>query len=334
MRVLVTGGAGFIGAFVCKALLARGDQVIACDNLNDYYDPDLKRARLSWLQTEPGFEFHACDIRDEHAVKALFANGIDRVCHLAAQAGVRYSLENPRAYVESNLGGFFNILEGSREAKVEHLVFASTSSVYGANTRIPFSTTDNVDHPLSFYAATKKSNELMAHTYAHLHGLPVTGLRFFTVYGPWGRPDMALFRFTQRMLKGESIPVYGYGEQSRDFTYIDDVVQGVVAVVDKTAEPNPEWDGHNPDPASATAPYRIYNIGNQTPIKLLDFITTLEHALGVKAHLDLQPMVPGDVPNTWADSSALEQAVGYCPDTPLHHGIAEFVSWYRQYYQC
>jgi UDP-glucuronate 4-epimerase len=334
MRVLVTGAAGFIGAFVCKALLQRGDEVIACDNLNDYYDPELKRARLSWLNGQPGFSFHTCDIRDGDAVRALFAPGIDRVCHLAAQAGVRYSLKNPRTYVESNLSGFFSILDAAREAEVDHFVFASTSSVYGANTRVPFSTADNVDHPLSFYAATKKSNELMAHTYAHLYGLPVTGLRFFTVYGPWGRPDMALFRFTEKMLKGDSIPVYGYGEQSRDFTYIEDVVKGVIATLDQAAQPCATWDGHSPDPATSTAPYRIYNIGNQTPVKLMDFIATLERALGIQAKVDLQPMVPGDVPHTWADSSALQDAVGYCPDTPLQHGIAEFVSWYRQYYQC
>ena len=332
MPILVTGAAGFIGAFVCRALLARGDQVIGCDNLNDYYDPGLKRDRLKYLLDSPGFAFHQVDVRDAEALQKLFEPGVDRVCHLAAQAGVRYSFKNPRAYVQSNLEGFFNVLEAAQQAAVAHFVFASTSSVYGANTKVPFSVDDNVDHPLSFYAATKKANELMAHTFAHLHGLPVTGLRFFTVYGPWGRPDMALFRFTERMLAGEPIPVYGHGRQSRDFTYIDDVVEGVLATIDNPATPDPDWQGDAPRPGSAAAPYRIYNIGNQRPVQLLDFIRVLEQALGVQAELDLQPMVPGDVPNTWADSSALAEAVGYAPSTPIAEGVRRFVEWYREYY--
>ncbi len=332
MKVLVTGAAGFIGAFVAKALLERGDEVVGIDNLNDYYDPALKSARLELLKPYPGFRFEQVDIRDASALRQA-AQGCQRICHLAAQAGVRYSFTNPRAYVESNLDGFFNILEVSQQLAVDHLVFASTSSVYGANTAVPFRENAGADHPLSFYAATKKANELMAHAFAHLHNLPMTGLRFFTVYGPWGRPDMALFRFTRMMLAGESIPVYGHGQQSRDFTYIDDIVAGVVATLDQTAVGNPQWRGEHPDPSSSAAPWRIYNIGNQTPIALMHFIEVLQDCLGVKAQLDLQPMVPGDVPNTWADTQALDRAVGYQPNTPVETGIARFVDWYRSYYQ-
>ena len=332
MKVLVTGVAGFIGAFVAKALLERGDEVVGIDNLNDYYDPTLKSARLDWLKPYPGFHFEQVDIRDASALRQA-AQGCQRICHLAAQAGVRYSFANPRAYVESNLDGFFNILEVCQQLKVEHLVYASTSSVYGANTAVPFRENAGADHPLSFYAATKKANELMAHAFAHLHNLPVTGLRFFTVYGPWGRPDMALFRFTRMMLAGESIPVYGHGQQSRDFTYIDDIVAGVVATLDQTATANSRWNGEQPDPSSSTAPWRIYNIGNQNPIALMRFIEVLQDCLGIQARLDMQPMVPGDVPNTWADTQTLAQAVGYQPNTPVETGIARFVDWYRSYYK-
>ena len=332
MKVLVTGVAGFIGAFVAKALLERGDEVVGIDNLNDYYDPALKSARLEWLKPYPGFRFEPVDIRDASALRQA-AQGCQRICHLAAQAGVRYSFANPRAYVESNLDGFFNMLEVSQQLDIEHLVYASTSSVYGANTAVPFRENAGADHPLSFYAATKKANELMAHAFAHLHQLPVTGLRFFTVYGPWGRPDMALFRFTRMMLAGESIPVYGHGQQSRDFTYIDDIVAGVVATLDQSATANTHWNGEQPDPSSSTAPWRIYNIGNQNPIALMRFIEVLQDCLGIQAQLDMQPMVPGDVPNTWADTQALEQAVGYQPNTPVEIGIARFVDWYRSYYQ-
>lgn len=332
MKVLVTGVAGFIGSFVAKALLERGDEVVGIDNLNDYYDPSLKRARLDWLTPYPGFRFAEVDIRDTQALHNA-ADGCQRICHLAAQAGVRYSFANPRAYVESNLDGFFNILEVTEKQRIEHLVFASTSSVYGANTAVPFRESGPADHPMSFYAATKKANELMAHAFAHLHGLPMTGLRFFTVYGPWGRPDMALFRFTRMMLAGESIPVYGHGRQSRDFTYIDDIVAGVIRTIDQPASPNPQWSGDAPEPSSSSAPWRIYNIGNQAPVPLMRFIEVLQECLGVTATLDLQPMVPGDVPNTWADTSTLDHAVGYQPDTPIETGVARFVEWYRNYYQ-
>ncbi len=332
MKVLVTGAAGFIGAFVAKALLERGDDVVGIDNLNDYYDPALKQARLDWLKPYPGFRFEAVDVRDAGAMRKA-AEGCQRICHLAAQAGVRYSFANPRAYVESNLDGFFNVLEVGQALDVEHLVYASTSSVYGANTAVPFRESVAADHPMSFYAATKKANELMAHAFAHLHQLPLTGLRFFTVYGPWGRPDMALFRFTQMMLAGESIPVYGHGQQSRDFTYVDDIVAGVVKTIDQPATGNPQWTGDAPDPSSSQAPWRIYNIGNQNPVQLMRFIDVLQDCLGVRAKLDMQPMVPGDVPNTWADTSALNQAVGYQPTTPIETGVARFVDWYRNYYQ-
>jgi UDP-glucuronate 4-epimerase len=332
VKVLVTGVAGFIGTFVAQALLARGDEVVGIDNLNDYYDPALKQSRLKLLTGQAGFKFHQMDIADEAGVRDV-VDGVDRVCHLAAQAGVRYSFANPRAYVMSNLLGFFNVLEAAQLAGVEHLVYASSSSVYGANTKVPFSVDDSVDHPLSFYAATKKSNELMAHSFAHLHGLPVTGLRFFTVYGPWGRPDMALFRFTQMILAGEPIPVYSYGEQSRDFTYIDDIVTGVVQVIDRIPQAHSGEEGGDVRPGGTAAPYRVFNIGSQRPVRLMHFIEVLERSLGVKAKLDLQPMVPGDVPNTWADCSDLASAVGYAPNIPIETGVSRFVEWYRDYYR-
>ena len=333
MKVLVTGAAGFIGAHVAQRLLARGDEVVGLDNLNDYYDVSLKEARLALLKDEPSFTFHRGDIADADAVNAVFTKHRPvRVVHLAAQAGVRYSLTNPRAYTDSNITGFLNILEACRHNEIEHLVFASSSSVYGANERQPFSEHDNVDHPVSLYAATKKANELMAHTYAHLFGLPVTGLRFFTVYGPWGRPDMALFKFTRGILAGEAIPVFNQGRMVRDFTYIDDIVEGVVRVLDQTAEPDPRWTGVDPDPARSRAPYRVFNIGNNNPVELLRYIEVLETALGKKATLELLPIQPGDVPSTSADVSELEKAVGFRPRTTVEEGIGRFVEWYRGYY--
>jgi UDP-glucuronate 4-epimerase len=334
MRVLVTGAAGFIGYHVAGRLLARGDEVIGLDNLNPYYDPTLKEARLARLASEPGFRFERIDLADRKAMEALFAGGrIGRVVHLAAQAGVRYSVENPHAYADSNLTGTLHVLEGCRHHGIEHLVFASTSSVYGANTKMPFSVHDNVDHPLSFYAATKKANELMAHTYAGLYGLPVTGLRFFTVYGPWGRPDMALFQFTRNILAGKPIDVFNYGKHRRDFTYVDDIAGGVVAALDHVAAPNPSWDGNAPDPATSRAPYRIYNIGNNRPVELMHYIAVLEDCLGRKAELNLLPLQVGDVPDTWADAEDLVRDVGYRPSTPVEEGVAKFVTWYREYYR-
>jgi UDP-glucuronate 4-epimerase len=334
MRVLVTGAAGFIGYHVSKRLLDRGDEVIGVDNLNDYYDPKLKEARLALLEGREGFHFRRVDISDRDAMRLLFeADRPQRVVNLAAQAGVRYSLVNPQAYIDANIQGFLNILEGSRHHGVEHVVFASSSSVYGANTAQPFSEHHNVDHPVSLYAATKKANELMAHTYASLFNVPVTGLRFFTVYGPWGRPDMALFLFTRGILAGQPIPVYNHGNMIRDFTYIDDIVEGVVRVIDTVAAPDPKWSGADPDPARSYAPYRIFNIGNNRPVPLLDFIGALETCLGTKAKLELLPMQPGDVPSTMADVAELEQAVGFRPTTPIQDGIARFVEWYRDYYQ-
>ncbi len=332
MKVLVTGAAGFIGAHVAHYLLDRGDAVVGIDNINDYYDVKLKYARLERLQGRSGFSFHKLDVADRESMAELFAReGIQRVVHLAAQAGVRYSLVNPNAYVDSNLVGFMNILEGCRHHGIEHLVYASSSSVYGANTSMPFSVHDNVDHPLSMYAATKKANELMAHTYSHLYGLPTTGLRFFTVYGPWGRPDMALFLFTQKILAGEPIDVFNYGKHRRDFTYIDDIVEGVVRTLDHVAEPNPQWTGDAPDPGSSRAPYRIYNIGNSQPVELLRYIEVLEECLGRKAQMNLLPMQPGDVPDTYADVEDLSRDVGYRPSTPVEVGVARFVDWYRGY---
>jgi UDP-glucuronate 4-epimerase len=334
MRVLVTGAAGFIGYHVAERLLARGDEVIGLDNLNPYYDPSLKRARLARLARSPGFRFEQVDLADRAAMEALFAAArISRAVHLGAQAGVRYSIENPHAYADSNLVGTLHVLEGCRHHRVEHLVFASTSSVYGANTEMPFSVHQNVDHPLSFYAATKKANELMAHSYAALYGLPVTGLRFFTVYGPWGRPDMALFLFTRNILAGKPIDVFNYGRHRRDFTYIDDIVGGVVASLDRVAAPDPAWSGDRPDPATSRAPYRLYNIGNNRPVELMHYIEVLEQCLGRKAEKNLLPMQAGDVPDTWADAEDLVREVGYRPSTPVEEGIAKFVAWYLDYYR-
>ena len=333
MRVLVTGAAGFIGYHVSKRLLDRGDEVIGVDNLNDYYDPTLKEARLALLEGREGFLFRRVDIADRDAMRLLFeTDRPQRVVNLAAQAGVRYSLINPQAYIDANIQGFLNILEGSRHHGVEHVVFASSSSVYGANTAQPFSEHHNVDHPVSLYAATKKANELMAHTYASLFKVPVTGLRFFTVYGPWGRPDMALFLFTRGILADQPIPVFNHGNMIRDFTYIDDIVEGVVRVIDNVAAPDPEWSAADPDPARSYAPYRIFNIGNNRPVPLLDYIGALETCLGKKAKMELLPMQPGDVPSTMADVTELEQAVGFRPTTTIQDGIARFVEWYKDYY--
>jgi UDP-glucuronate 4-epimerase len=332
--ILVTGAAGFIGHYVSLRLLERGDEVVGIDNLNDYYDPSLKQARLERLRAHDRFRFVKLDVVDREGMRALFAESKPRrVVHLAAQAGVRYSLTNPHAYTSSNIEGFLNILEGCRHNGVEHLVYASSSSVYGANERQPFSEHHNVDHPVSLYAATKKANELMAHTYAHLYRLPVTGLRFFTVYGPWGRPDMALFLFTRGILAGEPIDVYNEGRMVRDFTYIDDIVEGVVRVLDRTAEPDPSWSGAAPDPARSNAPYRVFNIGNNQPVQLLDYIGAIEKALGRKAEMRLLPMQPGDVRSTMADVSELEAAVGFRPRTSVEEGVARFVAWYREFYK-
>jgi UDP-glucuronate 4-epimerase len=334
MKILVTGAAGFIGFHTARALLNRGDHVVGLDNLNDYYDVTLKQARLEQLEGRNGFNFAKIDLSNRSAMEDLFAREkFDRVIHLAAQAGVRYSIENPHAYVNSNLTGFMNILEGCRHSDVQHLVYASSSSVYGANTAKPFSIHQNVDHPLSLYGATKKSNELMAHTYAHLYGLPVTGLRFFTVYGPWGRPDMALFLFTKKILAGEPIDVFNNGEHSRDFTYIDDIVEGVVRSVDRVAEPNESWSGDAPDPGTSAAPYRLYNIGNNNPVQLMDYIAYLEKALGKKATKNFLPLQPGDVPETYADIDDLARDIGYQPATNIEDGIAKFIEWYRGYYE-
>ena len=334
MRVLVTGAAGFIGYHVAERLLERGDDVVGLDNMNPYYDPSLKRARLARLARSRGFRFEQVDLADRAAMEALFsAARISRAVHLGAQAGVRYSIENPHAYADSNLVGTLHVLEGCRHHGVEHLVFASTSSVYGANTNMPFSVHQNVDHPLSFYAATKKANELMAHAYASLYGLPVTGLRFFTVYGPWGRPDMALFLFTRNILAGKPIDVFNYGRHRRDFTYIDDIVGGVVASLDRVATPDPAWSGDRPDPATSRVPYRLYNIGNNRPVELMHYIEVLEQCLGRKAEKNLLPMQAGDVPDTWADAEDLVREVGYRPSTPVEEGVAKFVAWYLDYYR-
>lgn len=333
MKVLVTGCAGFIGMHVAKRLLERGDEVVGIDNVNDYYDPDLKLARLAQLQPHPCFSFRRLDISDGAAMSGLFAaERFPRVVHLAAQAGVRYSLKNPQAYVNSNVTGFLNMLEGCRHHGCEHLVFASSSSVYGANRKLPFSEHDNTDHPVSLYAATKKANELMAHTYSHLFGLPVTGLRFFTVYGPWGRPDMSLALFTRAILEGRPIDVFNHGDMERDFTYVDDIVEGVVRILDVVPQGDPNVDMTEPDPATSYAPYRLYNIGNNRPVKLTRFIELVEASLGRKATLNLLPMQPGDVPATYADVDDLGRAVGFRPSTPLEEGIARYVAWYREYY--
>ncbi len=334
MKVLITGAAGFIGAHVARLLLDRGDEVVGLDNLNDYYDVSLKEARLARLQGDERFRFVRLDLADRAGIEQLFAaERFDRVVNLAAQAGVRYSLENPHAYVDSNIVGFLHILEGCRHHGVEHLVYASSSSVYGANETMPFSVHDNVDHPLSLYAASKKANELMAHTYSHLYGLPSTGLRFFTVYGPWGRPDMALFLFTRKLLAGEPIDVFNHGHHKRDFTYIDDIAEGVVRALDHPPAGNPQWSGVDPDPGTSRAPWRVFNIGNSRPVELLTYIETLERALGVKAQMNLLPLQPGDVPDTWADTAALEAETGYAPSTPVEEGVERFVAWYRDYYR-
>ncbi len=333
-RILVTGAAGFIGFHLTQRLLARGDQVVGLDNLNDYYDVSLKQARLAQLEGHANFRFVNLELADREGIAALFAaEPFDKVVNLAAQAGVRYSLQNPHAYVDSNLVGFVNVLEGCRHNGVKHLVYASSSSVYGANTRMPFSVHHNVDHPVSLYAATKKANELMAHTYAHLYGLPCTGLRFFTVYGPWGRPDMALFLFTQAILEGRPIDVFNYGKMRRDFTFVDDIVEGVIRVTDNVATGNPEWNGDAPDPGTSAAPYRLYNIGNNNPVELMYLIETLEGALGKKAEKNLLSIQPGDVPATYADVDALIADVGFKPATPIEEGVRRFVEWYRGYYR-
>lgn len=334
MKILVTGAAGFIGSALSLKLLARGDEVVGIDNLNDYYNVNLKLARLERLRSYDNFKFIKLEIADRPAMEALFAREqFHRVMHLAAQAGVRYSITNPHAYIDSNIVGFINILEGCRHHAVEHLAYASSSSVYGGNTKMPFSVHDNVDHPVSLYAASKKANELMAHTYSHLYNLPTTGLRFFTVYGPWGRPDMSLFTFTRNILEGKPIDVFNYGHHRRDFTYIDDVVEGVIRVIDQPAQVNAGWAGEHPDPATSFAPYRLYNIGNNNPVDLLMFIETLEKCLGKKAIKDFLPMQPGDVPDTYADVSDLELDLGYRPATSVEDGIGRFVEWYREFYK-
>lgn len=332
-RVLVTGAAGFIGFFLTKRLLASGIRVTGVDNLNDYYDVSLKEARLAMLKSHDDFTFHRVDIADSHAVEEVFRKGrFDVVVNLAAQAGVRYSLENPQSYIRSNLTGFGNVLEGCRHHGVKHLVFASSSSVYGANTKMPFSVHHNVDHPVSLYAATKKSNELMAHSYAHLYGLPVTGLRFFTVYGPWGRPDMAHFIFTRNIFEGKPIKVFNHGKSLRDFTYIDDIVEGVVRLMGRLPEPDAGWRSDAPDPGSSYAPYRIYNIGNNDAVELMEFIEVIEKEIGIKAEKEFLPLQPGDVPATYADIDDLTAAVDFSPRMPLAAGIRRFVAWYRDYY--
>jgi UDP-glucuronate 4-epimerase len=333
VKVLVTGAAGFIGFHTARALLARGDEVVGIDNLNDYYDPKLKSDRLAILERHSSFRFHKLDISDRAAMEELFGGErVQRIVHLAAQAGVRHSIENPHVYVQANVTGFLHILEGCRRQKVEHLVYASTSSVYGANTLLPFSERQNVDHPLTLYAATKKANELMAHSYSSLYGLPTTGLRFFTVYGPWGRPDMSLFLFTRKILSGEPIDVFNDGNHQRDFTYVDDIVKGVLAALDHAAAPDPAWSSLTPDPSASSAPYKIYNIGNQRPIPLLRYIEVLEHCLGRQAKKNFTPLQLGDVPDTCADVEALARDVGYRPSTQIEDGVANFVAWYLGYY--
>ena len=334
MRVLVTGAAGFIGNETARVLLERGDEVVGIDNLNDYYDPALKQARLARLDGHNRFSFEQLDLADRDGMARLFAEGrFERVVHLGAQAGVRFSIENPQAYLDSNLTGFGHVLEGCRRNGVEHLVYASSSSVYGANTRTPFRVEDNVDHPVSLYAATKKANEGMAHAYSHLYGLPTTGLRFFTVYGPWGRPDMAPMIFTRKILAGEPIEVFNEGRHERDFTYVDDIVEGVVRVLDNVAAPDPAWSSDAPGPATSSAPWRLYNIGNSDPVPLMAFIATIEQALGKTAVMEMKPRQPGDVLRTAADVSALEAAVGFRPHTPLAEGIGRMVRWYRDFYR-
>ena len=337
MKVLVTGAAGFIGSATCKILLKNGHSVVGLDNLNSYYEVSLKESRIKDIQSmeqASAFTFVEAGIEERELVQKLFdTEKFDKVIHLAAQAGVRYSLENPHAYVDSNLVGFVNVLEGCRHNNVKHLVYASSSSVYGANETMPFVESDNVDHPVSLYAASKKANELMAHTYSHLYSLPTTGLRFFTVYGPWGRPDMALFKFTKAILEGEEIQVYNYGDHYRDFTYIDDIVDGIIKALNDVAKPDTDWNGKNPNPSTSKAPYRVYNIGAHDPVHLLSFIETLEDALGVKAKKQLLPIQPGDVPATYANVDALGNSTGYQPKTSVKEGVQNFVAWYKDYYQ-
>ena len=333
-KILVTGAAGFIGYHLSEKLLAQGDTVVGLDNMNDYYEVSLKEGRLARLEGKPGFRFVRMNLEDREGIAELFAREkFDRVVNLAAQAGVRYSIQNPYAYIDSNISGFINILEGCRHNKVEHLVYASSSSVYGANTSMPFSVHHNVDHPVSLYAATKKANELMAHTYSSLYGLPTTGLRFFTVYGPWGRPDMALFLFTKAILEGRPIDVFNYGKMQRDFTYVDDIVEGVARVTQKIPNGEKEWSGANPDPGTSYAPFKIYNIGNNNPVELLRFIEVLEKALGKEAQKNLLPIQAGDVPATYADVDDLTRDVGFKPATSIEDGISRFVAWYREYYK-
>jgi UDP-glucuronate 4-epimerase len=334
MKTLVTGSAGFIGSTLTLRLLERGDTVVGIDNHNACYDPTLKEARLARFAHHPNYTHLRIDLADKAAIETAFkTHKPQRVVNLAAQAGVRYSIENPLAYIESNIVGFAHILEGCCHHGVDHLVYASTSSVYGANTSMPFSVHQNVDHPLSFYAATKKSNELMAHAYSHLYKLPTTGLRFFTVYGPWGRPDMALFKFTKAMLAGEPIEVFNFGKHRRDFTYVDDIVKGVIRVLDRPAQANPDWNSDTPDPGTSNAPWRVYNIGNNAPVNLMDYIAALESALNTKAQMKMLPLQVGDVPDTYADVTDLVEQFEYKPSTPVTHGIAQFVAWYRSYYK-
>lgn len=335
MTILVTGAAGFIGYHLCQALLAQGKTVIGIDNLNDYYDVSLKQARLKQLKTQQRFVFQQLDIIEHNTMAQLFSRqAFTVVIHLAAQAGVRYSLANPHSYIDSNVVGFMNILEGCRTQQVEHLVYASTSSVYGANSKQPLNESDGCNHPLAIYAATKKANELMAHSYASLYQLPCTGLRFFTVYGPWGRPDMALFKFTRNILNNQPIDVYNHGKMTRDFTYIDDIIAGILGVTDQPAQPDPDWDSDRPDPASSYAPYRIYNIGNGQPASLMDYIHALEKALGKSAQYHMMPLQDGDVLSTHADTTRLQQAIGYQSHTGIQSGVDRFVAWYRDYYKC
>ncbi len=334
MKILVTGAAGFIGSFTARQLLERGDTVVGLDNFNDYYDVALKDARAATLDAYDNFSMVRIDLADREAMDTLFAQGkFDKVVHLAAQAGVRYSIENPHSYIDSNIVGTLHVLEGCRHNDVEHLVYASSSSVYGANTTMPFSVHQNVDHPLALYGATKKANELMAHSYSNLYGLPTTGLRFFTVYGPFGRPDMALFMFTKNIIEGKPIDVFNYGKHRRDFTYVDDIVSGVIRTMDHTATPNAEWEAAHPDPGTSSAPYRLYNIGNQQPVELMRYIEVIEECVGKKAKTNMLPLQPGDVPDTWADTEALSNAVGYTPSTPIEVGVRHFVDWYLEYYK-